>query len=209
MGTVKDMTGYQFNGCEVLRKNGTSKDNRAKWMCKCRCGKRFEAIGKSIRNGHTKSCGCYRKEITHNRGKNNKTHGDTKTRLYNIYRGMKERCLNKNYESYHRYGGRGIEICDGWKNDFVAFKKWALDNGYTENLTIDRINNDGNYEPNNCRWVDRKTQTRNRSITKRTMFRGELVTLGEISEITGLSYYMVHYRYKNGVDFDGSKRYIK
>lgn len=209
MGIVKNMVGYQFNGCEVLKRSGTNSDNRAKWLCKCRCGNKFETTGKCIRNGDSQSCGCYRKEVTKKRGKKNATHGDTNTRLYHIYRGMKARCYYTESQNYEKYGGKGIKICKEWLDDFTIFKKWALDNGYTENLSIDRINNERNYEPDNCRWADHKIQTRNRSITKRAMFQGDLMTLGEIVEKTGLSYSTINYRHKHGVDFDAPKRTIK
>lgn len=205
MGTVKNMTGYRFNGCEVLKRCGTNSDKRAMWLCKCRCGNSFEVTGKSIRNGHVKSCGCYRKEVTKKRGRKNATHGDTNTRLYNIYRGMKQRCYYTNSQNYERYGGSGIKICKEWLDDFSNFKNWSIDNGYNENLSIDRINNKKGYHPNNCRWVDAKTQTRNRSITKRAVFQGRLMTLGEISEITGMSLSKVHYMHKQGKKIDATK----
>ncbi|PTE79287.1 hypothetical protein [Staphylococcus gallinarum] len=209
MGIVKDMVGYRFNGCKVLKRNGVNKDNRAIWVCVCKCGNIFQATGKSIRNGHVKSCGCYRKKVTGKQGRKNKTHGDTNTRLYNIYRGMKQRCYYTNAQNYEKYGDKGIKICEEWLEDFSNFKRWSLKNGYGENLSIDRIDNNGNYEPDNCRWVDAKTQTRNRSITKRAIFQGELLTLGEISEITGMSFSKVHYMYKQGMNFDEVKRTIK
>lgn len=100
------------------------------------------------------------------------THGKSNTRLYGIYRGMWRRCYNKNHEHYNQYGGRGITICDEWLHDFMNFYKWAINNGYDDNLTIDRIDNNKGYSPNNCRWVNQKIQVRNRKNTVKINYNG-------------------------------------
>ncbi len=128
----------------------------------------------------------------------NYKHGQTGTRLYNVWRSMKERCYSSTYVQYKRYGGRGIKICDEWRNDFQAFKAWAIENGYTEGLTIDRIDNDGDYEPNNCRWVDMKTQARNTSKNVYIEHEGKRICLSELAEIYGLKAEVVISRYHRG-----------
>ena len=127
------------------------------------CGNEFKAITQNILRGKTKSCGCYQKRIA---SETPKTHGLVGTRLYNILKNIKGRVLNPKDKAYTDYGGRGITICDEWKNDFMSFYTWAMSNGYSDELSIDRIDNDGNYEPSNCRWATPTIQSRNRRIRK-------------------------------------------
>lgn len=201
----KDITGECFNGCKVLGYSGT-KNRRAMWKCECFCGEVFETTGTQIRNGRKKSCGCLRGKVTARR---NYKHGKTNTRLYRIWAGMKARCLNLNNPAYERYGGRGIEISHEWINSFKEFEEWALRNGYTENLTIDRIDNDGNYEPSNCRWVDGYVQGRNKRNNARSLYKGKMRSRSEISEMTGLSYGTIRRREESGIDFDKPLRIHK
>lgn len=125
------------------------------------CKNHFKTITYHIRDNVTKSCGCLGKA---KRKEKTTKHGLYKHRLYNIYTNIKYRCLNKNHRDYINYGARGITVCDDWKNDFLSFYNWALENGYKDSLEIDRINNDGNYEPNNCRWTTRTVQNRNKRL---------------------------------------------
>ena len=129
------------------------------------CGTEFKTLIYSVKRGDTKSCGCYNKRIA---SESHKTHGLGRTRLYYIWTSMKDRTLNPKYKQYNDYGGRGITICDEWKNDFMSFYNWALSNGYEENkgLSIDRIDNNGSYCPENCRWVTQTIQTRNQRLPK-------------------------------------------
>ena len=122
-------------------------------LCQCECGTTKEVRYDSLKAGTIKSCGCLQKEIVRDIGYKNKKHGLKRTRLYNIWGGMKARCYNVNAPKYHRYGQRGISVFKGWESDFMVFREWALGSGYQSNLTIDRINNDGNYEPKNCQWL--------------------------------------------------------
>lgn len=134
-----------------------------KWVCECSCGKTREVIPYFIKHNLATACiECTNEKIRLQNKENNKTHGLSNERLYKIWSGMKARCYNPKNENYKNYGGRGISICEEWRNDFLPFYNWAMDNGYEDYLTIDRINNDGNYEPNNCRWATYKQQANNK-----------------------------------------------
>jgi len=121
------------------------------------CFSEYETLKFNVLGKNKKTCGCVTNEL-----KKHTTHNLSKTKLYKVWSSMKDRCSNKNNVGYKNYGGRGIRVYDDWITDFISFKEWAIKNGYTENLTIDRINNDGNYEPNNCRWVTPKIQSMNK-----------------------------------------------
>ena len=193
-----DMTGFEFNGCKVIERAG-SENKRAVWLCECFCGNRFIERGSRIRNGSKKSCGCLWKKKTIDR---NTTHNKSRTRLYNIWCGMKARCNNPNNPAYDRYGGRGIKICEEWNNSFENFYDWSKENGYSKELTIDRIDNDRGYSPDNCRWADYYIQGRNKRNNKVINYKGKLRTRAEISEMTGLSYGTIRRRVQNKIDLD-------
>lgn len=154
-----DYKGKKFGKLTVLQflKN---KNGRRLWLCKCDCGNIKEVCIEDLKSGNTKSCGCLRRENPHRIKINNLY----KSRIYKIYNNMKNRCLNENNPRYKDYGERGISICNEWlgkHNGFIKFYEWAMQNGYSEELTLDRIDNNKDYSPLNCRWVDRKTQNRN------------------------------------------------
>lgn len=191
-----DLTGQRFGKLLVLERV----KNRGKepyWLCQCDCGNKKEIAGCSLRGGLTTSCGCIQKEM-YKLGTAHKTHGLSKTRLDNIYYGIKARCLNPNDPAYKDYGGRGITICQEWLNDRTKFFEWALNNGFKENLTIDRINNNGNYEPSNCRWVDMKIQSRNRRSNHLINFDGEIKTITDWAETLKMPYSRLKSRLKRG-----------
>lgn len=165
MSALKDLTGQRFGRLVVLERAENSKRGNARWKCLCDCGNETIAWAESLICGNTKSCSCYKNEIAKKR---RTVHGKSGCRLFGVWRGMKDRCLNPKHNRYYRYGGRGITICDEWLHDFQAFYNWAMANGYNENAprgqcTIDRIDNDKGYSPDNCRWADAKTQRQNQS----------------------------------------------
>ena len=129
----------------------------------------------------------------------NKTHGQRYTRLYRVWGGIKKRCFNPSHPYYTHYGGRGITVCEEWKDSFEAFEMWALENGYAEHLTIDRIDNNGNYCPENCRFVTQTEQIRNRSISRKATINGETKSLMEWANEHGLLYQTVYRRYRRGL----------
>ena len=164
----KDLTNNKFGRLTVINYVGKTKDRHAKWLCKCECGNEVVVNGNSLISGHTQSCGCLQKERT---SKSRYKHGgrsqhNNTERLYYVWVEMRSRCNNKNNKEYQFYGGKGVKVCKDW-NDYSLFRKWALKNGYDKNAdygkcTIDRIDNNGNYEPSNCRWVSMAIQNANK-----------------------------------------------
>lgn len=191
MSNIDDITGNKYNYLTVLYATGRIEGKRGFfWHCKCDCGNEIDVLGASLKSGNTTACGC-RQKIG---WKNGYKHGLTHTRLHSIWNGMKQRCFSKNNDYYYNYGGRGITMCDEWKNDFKAFYNWSIKNGYSDNLTIDRIDNDGNYEPSNCRWITRTEQMRNTRRSRKFSYKGEMKTASELSEICGIPSVIIYHR---------------
>lgn len=192
-----DIVGCRFGCLTVIKRVQNAKGYKKQYLCQCDCGN-FKIIRKSdLVTQKTKSCGCLRKKIAKEKGINNKTHGKTNTRLYKIWQGIKSRCYYKKHIEYKNYGGRGINVYFKWKNDFISFYNWAINNGYKNNLTIDRIDVNGNYEPNNCRWVNMKTQENNRSNNRKIKYKDKIYTLSQLSEKINISSATLAWRINN------------
>lgn len=166
MGALISLENKRFTRLLVIKRVENSKNKQAQWLCQCDCGETTIVRSDHLRNGDTKSCGCL--EVENRKYGANITHGKSHTRLYKIFCGMMKRCYNENCEAFKNYGGRGISICDEWLQNFMSFYEWALENGYSDELSIDRIDVNGNYEPSNCRWSDAKTQANNRRQRKKS-----------------------------------------
>ncbi len=174
-----DLAGQRFGRLTVVERAGSSKQKEALWKCKCDCGNVTIVRSSSLRGGATSSCGCLAHEILLKNNHERATHGLSKHRLYRTWVDMRQRCNNPKAQFYAQYGGRGIKVCAEWDQDFLAFYDWAMSHGYQENLTIDRIDNDNGYSPENCRWVTQKQQNDNRSNSVRFVIGKEEKTLSE------------------------------
>lgn len=202
--SVIDIIGKKFGKLIVLRRandyiyGGGKKE--AQYLCRCDCGNMKIIRGSSLRSGHTTSCGC---AITEAATK----HGLKGTRIYDEYHKMKQRCYNPNNQSYDDYGGRGIKICDEWldpENGLIKFYFWSITHGYRDNLTIDRINFNGDYSPENCRWTNRIVQSNNKRNNMTLTLNGITHTAATWSEITGISAYNIYNR-KNNLGWSDKK----
>lgn len=182
-----DISGSRYGRLVVLKYDHTDKEGRACWQCLCDCGNVVVVSGKSLRTGNTKSCGCYNIEkATERIVKRNTIHGDSHTRLFRIWALMHTRCNNPHAINYADYGGRGIKVCKEW-DKYEPFRDWALTNGYAENLSIDRIDTNGDYTPRNCQWATSKQQANNRRSNRIIEFRGEKRTVSQWAENAGIS----------------------
>lgn len=204
MYAYKDMTGQKIGRLrviEIAEHNGHGKT--LTWKCLCDCGKEVYVTGTLLRRKDgTRSCGCLQKDTISEIGKriaSHKTkHGACNTRLYSIWSNMKSRCTNPKNTSYIRYGGRGIRYEPIWER-FEPFYKWAMANGYADNLTLERINVDGNYGPDNCKWATRKQQSNNRRDNHFLTYNGETHTIAEWSDITGIKHPTICARLRKGM----------
>lgn len=182
-----DLTGRQFGRLTVIEEAGRDKFKRTMWRCKCECGNEVTVPYARLAYGQTRSCGCLKMDLL---VKRSTTHGDSRkdkeARLYKIYKGMMSRCYSKTDYHYERWGGRGIKVCEEWKGNYEAFKEWALSHGYADDLTIERIDNDGDYCPENCKWITHKEQARNKRNNHYLTYNGQTKCLGEWCEIYGI-----------------------
>lgn len=195
LNRVRNLMGQKFGRLTVIGIDDSKDTRKTFWICECECGNIISTRSDRLTRGGVKSCGCYKKEQSAINVSKNHTHKQSGKRLYHIWQGIKARCYNSHNPRYDRYGGRGIVMCDEWRNDFAKFFEWALSNGYSENLTVDRIDNDKGYEPNNCRWVDVETQCNNRSTNINITIGNATKTLVQWCEIFELKYSTVIARY--------------
>lgn len=194
-----DLTGERYGRLTVLRRssknctpNGTP---RVYWECLCNCGNMATVSSNGLRCGRTKSCGCLYTERIQSA---NITHGGRKTRLYNIWSNMKQRCINPKGTMFEYYGGRGIAVCPDWLNSFSSFQNWALSSGYTDELTLDRLDNDGDYCPENCHWIPMFEQAKNRRNIHNLTFNGKTMSVTEWGDVTGFGYHVIKDRLRHG-----------
>ena len=191
-GLTENIIGKKFNHLTVLSKSDKNESGKIKYKCECDCeNKTIVFVNRTdLQNGHTTSCGCYAIDNTRERATK---HGLSNERLYDIWRAMRYRCRNETDSRYFRYGGRGIKVCDEW-NDFETFYNWAMQNGYEPDLSIDRIDNDGDYCPENCRWVNDITQANNKCTNRNVEYNGVTHTVSEWARLFGVHKETLRYR---------------
>ena len=191
MGKLIDLTGQKFGRLTVLTRKGKTKSGNAKWLCQCECGKETIVSSIELKSGDTRSCGCLREEVSAARMT---THGKAKTKAFRVWMSMKARCLNKDDRAYCYYGKRGITICEQW----MAFENFYADMGdRPEGLTIERIDNNKGYSPDNCKWITQKEQMRNTRRNKIIRYGGKKQCIGEWAEDLGLNYKTLWKRLKH------------
>ena len=197
---ANDLTGKKFGKLEVIGVHDTG-SRKTYYVCQCDCGNIKVVRADALISGATKSCGCIKKEHDKINLTANHKHKMSGTRIYETWQDMKRRCYNKQNARYDRYGGRGITVCDEWLNNFQSFYDWAISNGYSDDLTIDRIDNDGNYEPSNCRWSTAKEQCNNRGSNINITIGNATKSLMSWCESFNVDYKKVHARYqRNGYE---------
>lgn len=195
MAKFIDLTGQRFGRLVVIERAANGKYGDAMWLCQCDCGNKKVVRGGDLRRGSAISCTCLQREES---SKRLKTHGMSRTRLYRIRRKIIDRCYNQKHPHYHRYGGRGITLCEEWLNDFLSFYNWSMANGYADNLTIDRIDNDKGYSPENCRWATEKEQHNNTSQNHLITMNGKTQNVTQWCEELGVNRAYVYRRLKKG-----------
>lgn len=194
MSRFIDLTGHKYGRVTVVSYFG-HKGRRTAWNCLCECGNKFVTTGDALRTGKTSSCGCYRHE---REVEANTTHGKRNTRIYRTYATMKQRCYCKTNFKYKNYGERGIKICDEWLHNFMSFYNWAMENGYNDTLTIERIDVNGNYCPENCTWIPLGEQAKNKTTNRIILYNGQKDILSNWCKSLGLNYKTTHNRLSNG-----------
>ena len=196
MSNLKNLVGEKFGSLSVIKRVPSLSSKYSLWLCHCDCGKDVVVRGGNLASGNSKSCGCKKMDI----GRRSLKHGMSNTRLYHIHSWMKERCSKPYSSAYRWYGGKGVCVCDEWlgENGFKNFADWAMASGYSDELSIDRINPNGNYEPTNCRWVDTKTQQNNKTSNRHVEYQGSTYTLTQFSEMIDMKIATVWARLKRG-----------
>lgn len=189
-----DLTGKRFGRLTVLGAGERSKDGRFRWRCVCDCGNESNVYAAELNSGRTSSCGCYHRDRA---SATSRTHGQSKTRLYKIWSNMQQRCNNPKSDWYHLYGGNGVTVCDEWRV-FKQFYEWAKVTGYSDSLSIDRIDNTKGYSPDNCRWATPQEQTDNRQCCRYVTHNGKRQTIKAWAKETGIHYNTLRERFNRG-----------
>ena len=199
MAVVKDLSGQRFGRLVAIECIGRTNNGNAKWRCQCDCGNTVDVASYSLQCGNTKSCGCLHDEVRRARATHGQSRPGQRSRLYRIWATMKTRCYNENQAyAFGKYGAKGIKMCDEWRDSFESFAKWAMESGYNDSLTIDRIDCHGMYCPENCRWATQQEQQNNRSNNHRITYNGETHTLAEWSRILGFGRNVISKRLNRG-----------
>jgi hypothetical protein len=196
-----NLIGQKFGHLTVVGKAENNTQGKQMWICKCDCGreKAKPTDTYSLKHGKVKSCGCLYFESNKER---NKKHGLTHSRIYNIWISMRSRCNYVGDVAYKNYGGRGIKVCQEWNNDFQAFYDWAMLHGYTDKLTVDRVDPNDDYCPQNCRWSTMKEQQNNRRNNRRIVYKNKPYTVSQLAEKLNLSRNALVWRLDNGWEED-------
>lgn len=190
-----DITGKTFNKLTAVSFHHKDKRGKAYWLFRCSCGKEVITRKGSVTSGEIKSCGCSHKE-------QNITHGLSKSNLYFVFQAMKQRCYNKSNLGYSEYGGRGITICDEWLTNPESFYTWAIENGYKRGLSIDRIDNNKGYSPENCRWATQEQQQKNKRTNLSLTYKGKTCCASEWSDLYKVPRRKVYWRLSKGWSFE-------
>ena len=199
----KDRTGQKYGRLLAIKYLYTNKRKKAVWLCKCECGKYIEVPSDNLAIGNTKSCGCLHsdmskekiKKIIENQTKYKKPH---QKHIITVFNQIKTRCYNENCKAYKNYGGRGIKVCDKWLDNPNSFYEWSINNGYKKGLSIDRIDVNGNYDPNNCRWATYMEQGNNKRNNIIVEYAGKIFTLAELCRTYNLSYNTTRKKLRKG-----------
>lgn len=193
---IKDLSGQKFGKLNVLKFNNINCKNRhAVWLCRCDCGSEILVESSRLTSGNTKSCGCLKAELNKSRALK---HGHYNERLYKIWFDMKRRCYNNNRKAYKYYGAKGITVCKEWLNSYNNFHNWALSHGYNNNLTLERIDFNGNYCPENCKWIPQSEQTQNSSHNHFITFNNKTLTISQWSKEIGIAPKTIRERLNKG-----------
>lgn len=185
-----NLLGKKFNRLTVIEYIGVEKNHRM-WRCRCECGNQLISDSARLIGGYVKSCGCINVEA---QLESHFKHGMSNTRLHRIWSGIKKRCFNSNVPEYKNYGGRGIKMCDEWKDNFSSFYEWSILHGYNDKLSIDRIDVNGNYDPKNCRWVDDETQRNNKRNNRYALYKGQKMTIAQVARKIGIPSQSLYYK---------------
>lgn len=200
MARKVELVGQRFGRFTVLERSNRTDGHTHWWICKCDCGNTKEVRGGSLLRGDTKSCGCLNREMAKERGKAMLTkHGWYGTRLYSIWHSMVDRCTNSKARNYNDYGGRGITVCEEWRNHPEQFCEWSVKNGYDDSLSIDRIDTNGNYEPANCQWISIEKQQQNKRNNINITLNGETHCLAEWARKLKLKPQTIYSRVYRGI----------